>query len=83
MGGELDATSVINSRVLSVVTPIDFDHQSFLGDTIKEIATTKLRSISKRALIAPQIHKEVEDIALELSEKIGFELYFADIKELK
>jgi len=62
LGGERDATSVFN-RDISLVTTIDFDHQSFLGDTIEEIAKTKLNSIQNKAIIGKQIHPEVMQIA--------------------
>jgi dihydrofolate synthase/folylpolyglutamate synthase len=40
LGGRLDATNVIVPR-LSVITPIDYDHQSYLGDRIEQIAAEK------------------------------------------
>jgi dihydrofolate synthase / folylpolyglutamate synthase len=40
LGGRLDATNVVNPA-LSVITPIDFDHQIFLGDTLGKIAAEK------------------------------------------
>jgi dihydrofolate synthase/folylpolyglutamate synthase len=40
MGGRLDATNVV-TPLLSVITPIDFDHEKYLGATIPEIALEK------------------------------------------
>jgi dihydrofolate synthase/folylpolyglutamate synthase len=40
LGGRLDATNVVTPE-LCVITPIDFDHQVFLGDTIEQIAAEK------------------------------------------
>jgi|HubBroStandDraft_6_1064221.scaffolds.fasta_scaffold120463_2 dihydrofolate synthase/folylpolyglutamate synthase len=40
MGGALDATNVVHPD-LCVITPIDFDHQAFLGETIQQIAGEK------------------------------------------
>ena len=40
LGGRLDATNAIQSDV-SVITPIDFDHEEWLGKTISEIAAEK------------------------------------------
>jgi dihydrofolate synthase/folylpolyglutamate synthase len=40
MGGRLDATNVVDP-LLSVITPIDFDHEQYLGDTIPRIAYEK------------------------------------------
>lgn len=62
LGGEFDATNVVKND-LSLITTIDLDHQSFLGNTIKEIATTKLRSCDTKMIINKQIHDEVYEIA--------------------
>jgi dihydrofolate synthase/folylpolyglutamate synthase len=40
MGGRLDATNAV-TPVVSVLTPIDFDHQKWLGSTLEEIAAEK------------------------------------------
>jgi dihydrofolate synthase/folylpolyglutamate synthase len=40
LGGRLDATNVVQPS-LTVVTPVDFDHQFFLGNTLKSIAAEK------------------------------------------
>jgi dihydrofolate synthase/folylpolyglutamate synthase len=40
LGGRLDATNVVNPEV-AVVTPIDFDHEAFLGSSIESIAAEK------------------------------------------
>ncbi|MFL6539832.1 MAG: bifunctional folylpolyglutamate synthase/dihydrofolate synthase, partial [Chthoniobacterales bacterium] len=40
MGGRLDATNVV-TPVVSVITPIDYDHQKWLGHSLGEIAAEK------------------------------------------
>jgi len=40
LGGRLDATNVV-APALTVITPIDFDHEVFLGNTIEAIAGEK------------------------------------------
>jgi len=40
LGGRWDATNVIQAPV-AVVTPIDLDHQSYLGDTVAQVAADK------------------------------------------
>jgi dihydrofolate synthase/folylpolyglutamate synthase len=40
IGGRLDATNAVQSDV-SVITPIDFDHEQWLGNTLPEIAGEK------------------------------------------
>ncbi len=62
LGGEYDATNVF-PKLLSIFTPIDFDHVSFLGSTIEEIASTKLRSMTAKALMGKQPHIETKIIA--------------------
>ncbi len=75
LGGEFDATNVFE-KYISLITPIDYDHQNFLGDDIKDIALTKLKSITNRAIMGKQYHKEVVDVANELSKKKNFKIYF-------
>jgi len=41
LGGRLDATNVVATPRLSVITPISLDHQNFLGQTLREIAAEK------------------------------------------
>lgn len=41
LGGRFDATNIIKSSVLCVITSVSLDHTSFLGDTIPEIASEK------------------------------------------
>jgi dihydrofolate synthase/folylpolyglutamate synthase len=40
LGGRLDSTNAVQSNV-AVITPIGFDHQKWLGTTIREIAAEK------------------------------------------
>jgi dihydrofolate synthase/folylpolyglutamate synthase len=41
LGGRLDATNVVDQPALCVITPVSYDHQQFLGDTIPQIAAEK------------------------------------------
>lgn len=74
LGGEFDATAVFD-KVLSIFTPIDFDHAAFLGNSIDSIATTKLRSMQRVALLGKQKHSEVESIARTIAGEKGCSLY--------
>lgn len=47
LGGRLDATNVLTPLV-SVITPIDFDHTSILGNTLAAIATEKAGIIKQQ-----------------------------------
>jgi folylpolyglutamate synthase len=41
MGGALDATNVLKSKSLTVISKVGLDHQEFLGSTVEEIAREK------------------------------------------
>ena len=41
LGGRLDATNVVERPLLTLISPISYDHQAFLGDRIEEIAFEK------------------------------------------
>jgi dihydrofolate synthase/folylpolyglutamate synthase len=41
LGGRLDATNVIGTPLVSIITPVSIDHTDFLGDTIEKIAAEK------------------------------------------
>ena len=74
LGGEFDATNVCDKE-LTIITPIGIDHQAFLGDTIKEIATTKINSIQSQVLLAPQIYDEVLKITQNICKDKNAKLY--------
>ncbi|MBE0490704.1 MAG: bifunctional folylpolyglutamate synthase/dihydrofolate synthase [Sulfurospirillum sp.] len=76
LGGEHDATSVF-AKELSIITPIGYDHQDFLGTSIEMIATTKINSIKNDAIIAKQYEPQVYEIARKRVETLHTDLYFA------
>lgn len=81
LGGEFDATNVVTND-LSIFTPIGYDHQEFLGDTLKEIATTKMRSCDKKYILSSQKYSEIYKIAADLlKEKTKIELKQLPLKE--
>ena len=75
LGGEFDATSVANYE-LTVVVPIGFDHSDFLGDNLEQIATTKLKAMASKALIAKQNSKEVYEVAKIVAKDSNTKLFF-------
>ena len=78
LGGEFDATNVC-SKDLSIITPIGLDHQKFLGNSVKDIASTKINSIEKKAIISIQKDKVVYRVAKEIALKKGAKLYLQKI----
>lgn len=69
LGGEFDATNVVENN-LSLITTIGLDHQSFLGNTVREIAMTKMRSVDNKMLIGYQLYDDVIKTAYEVKEQI-------------
>jgi len=65
LGGEFDATNVVKND-LSIFTPIGYDHQEFLGDTIEQIATTKLKSCDNCYILAHQPYNQIIQIANDI-----------------
>ncbi|PWK61507.1 bifunctional folylpolyglutamate synthase/dihydrofolate synthase [Roseicyclus mahoneyensis] len=65
LGGRLDATNVVDRPALTVITPVDMDHQQYLGDTLAQIAAEKAGIIKRgvRVIVGRQ-----QDAALEVIE---------------
>ena len=42
LGGRLDATNIIPKKLCSIITPISYDHEEYLGKTLKKITKEKL-----------------------------------------
>ncbi len=47
LGGRLDATNIIDTPLVNVVTSLSVDHSAILGDTIEEIAFEKCGTIKE------------------------------------
>ncbi|MCC6391644.1 MAG: bifunctional folylpolyglutamate synthase/dihydrofolate synthase [Bryobacterales bacterium] len=74
LGGRLDATNVVKPD-LCVITPIDYDHEAWLGNTIEAIAREKA-GILKPGVPAVSSYQriEAEAVLLRTSEDLGCEL---------
>ena len=70
LGGRLDATNVIDSPALTIITPISLDHQQYLGDTIAEIAYEKAGILKKNTPLI--MMKQLGD-ARKVIQKQGFD----------
>ncbi|UWQ99680.1 bifunctional folylpolyglutamate synthase/dihydrofolate synthase [Rhodobacteraceae bacterium S2214] len=72
LGGRLDATNVIDSPALTIITPIDLDHQAFLGDTLTAIAGEKAGIIKRGVpcVVGPQ-HDEAMDVIEAKAARLG------------
>ena len=63
LGGRLDATNVIADPALTIITPVDLDHQQFLGETLGAIAGEKAGIIKRGVpcVVGPQ-HEDGMDV---------------------
>ena len=84
LGGKLDATNVLKQKAVSVISKIGLDHQSFLGNTIEEIA------LQKSGIIRPGVPCVVDDsnqpsvlkVIEEHAREVGAELRFPSITSI-
>lgn len=71
LGGRLDATNIL-SPVITVITRIDFDHENFLGHSLREIA------VEKAGILKPEV-----PVILAAQRPEARDVILARAKELK
>lgn len=71
LGGRFDATTAMKAEIVAI-TPIDFDHQNILGNTLAEIAAEKAAIIRKdtRVVLANQ-REEALEVILKKCDEVG------------
>jgi dihydrofolate synthase/folylpolyglutamate synthase len=84
LGGRLDSTNVIDSSVLSVITPISKDHTKILGDTLESIAYEKAGIIKHggKVLLHPQ-QETVEEVIAKVCAERDAVLSIPDMSGIK
>jgi len=72
LGGRLDATNVVDRPALTIITPVDLDHQQYLGDTLAEIAAEKAGILKQGVpcVVGPQ-HPAARDVIEARAEAVG------------
>ncbi len=72
LGGRLDATNVIAKPEITIITPVDMDHQQFLGDTLAQIAGEKAGIIKRGVpcVVGPQ-HEEGLEVIEAVAARVG------------
>lgn len=78
LGGRFDATTAANAEI-TAITPIDFDHQDILGNTLAEIAAEKAAIIraDTKVVLSEQL-PEAEKVILERCADFGVTPNLAD-----
>lgn len=71
MGGRWDSTNVADGQVV-VITPVDLDHQAYLGDTVEQIAGEKAGIIKpgSQVVLAEQ-QLAAAEVLLARAEEVG------------
>lgn len=72
LGGRLDATNVVARPTLTIITPVDLDHQQYLGNTLAAIAGEKAGIIKRgvACVVGPQ-HPESMDVIEAVAARNG------------
>jgi len=71
LGGRLDATNIL-SPVVSIITRLDFDHENFLGHSLKEIAAEKAGILKPGVpLILAEQPAEARELILARATELG------------
>lgn len=85
LGGRLDATNVIGTPLVNVITSLSIDHSAILGNTIEKIAFEKCGTIKEKSNVICSFGQP--DGALEVVTKTVFEkkgtLVIPDEKNVK
>ncbi len=70
LGGRLDATNIAQPMI-SVITPVDMDHETYLGNTLELIAAEKAGIITEGGVVvmAPQLPAAAQVIATVARER--------------
>lgn len=71
LGGRLDATNVIPTPLVSVITSISLDHTKILGDTVEQIAYEKCGIMKENGVTVSYPNQDIK--ALEVIRKIAAE----------
>lgn len=77
LGAEFDATSVFD-KILSVFTPISYDHTQILGENLLGIARTKLKVMAQKAVISSTQEEAVLNLAHKIALLKNATLYESD-----
>ncbi len=65
LGGRLDATNVIADPAVSVITPVDMDHEQYLGDTLAKSLVEKAGILKAGDLACIGVQHDEAQAAIE------------------
>jgi dihydrofolate synthase/folylpolyglutamate synthase len=73
IGGRLDATNYISNPIMTLITPVSFDHMALLGNTIEQIAAQKagIMQPGVPVVMLKQPYKEAEAVIRRHADELG------------
>ena len=81
MGGRLDSTNVFPQPLVTAVTNVGWDHQQFLGQTIRAIATEKAGILKDGCpVVVGRMRPEALSVVHEYALRHAAEVYSADLE---
>ena len=84
LGGRLDSTNIIEAPVVSVITPVDYDHMDILGSTLGEIAGEKagILKAGTELVLYPQ-SAEAEEVILLKADELGIPVHKVNFSQVE
>lgn len=85
LGGRLDATNIIDTPLISVITSISLDHTEYLGDTVAKIAAEKCGIIKHAGITAVYAEQAEEAMTVirEAARAKNNRLFMPDLNQIK
>lgn len=82
MGGRLDSTNIFPNPVVTAITNVGLDHQVFLGDDIRSIASEKAGILKDGVpVVLGRMRPEAQSVVLNQALKVGVEVHYSTIAE--
>ena len=76
LGGRLDATNIFKDKLATIITPISYDHQEFLGTDLKDIAGEKAGIITgKSAVYVAKQQSDIYDIFVSKAAEYNADIF--------
>lgn len=83
LGGRFDATNVIETPDLCVITPVDYDHKQFLGTDLARIAWEKAGIIKRGIPVVSAVQARVcADVIAAEAERLDAPLHLPSAREV-
>ncbi|MBV8526109.1 MAG: bifunctional folylpolyglutamate synthase/dihydrofolate synthase [Acetobacteraceae bacterium] len=75
LGGRLDATNVVTPK-LCVITPISYDHEALLGNTLRSIAAEKAGILKPGVpVVTAKQEPEAQEVILRRASELGCQVF--------